>query len=112
MSIAREEAERLGLQIERLLTWDFGKGMARRLAEGELPDRILYGLDELEISNKLVARGDQEFPEDIVTCEQTGLPLRPLYIHLPSGRIKRAVPISWGEGVDYYDYRDLAGASK
>ncbi len=112
MAATHDEAARLGLDVVRLLTWDIEKGMPRRLAEDENPERLLYGLDELEVSTKALPNDGSDVPADIFTCPNTGLPLRPLYLHLASGRVLRAVPISWNEGVDYYAYRDLVESGK
>ena len=106
MPITKKQAGLLGLRIVRLLTWDLKLGNPRRPKKGEPQPNIIYSLDELEVSTKVVAPTRKRKPEDIVTCERTGLPLRPLYYDPPTGKMLRAIPISWREGVPYYDYRE------
>jgi len=106
MPITKAQAKLLGLRIVRLLCWDIELGHPRRPKPKEKQPNVIYSLDELEISTKVVKPAGKRKPEDIVTCEKTGLPLRPLYYDAPTGKMLRAVPISWREGVPYYDYRD------
>jgi len=105
--MTRKEAERLGLPLVYLLTFDLELARPRRLKEGEIPMNLLYSLDELEVGTKVLKRDPMlAVPPDTVTCETSGLPLRPLHIDLlDTGSILRAVPISWNEGVDYYKWK-------
>lgn len=77
-----------------------------RVIKTEEPTNLLYGLDNIEFP-KVHTRNDfDEVPPDILVCERTGLPLRPLYFDHTTGIAKRAVPISWKEGVDYAEWRE------
>ena len=107
MRVTRREAEDLGLDLHRLLTWDFENGNPRRLRVGEVVMHLVYSLDDLQISTKIHKRTLDNVPPVALTCEQTGVPLRPLYIDLEDGTVKRAVPISWNEGVDYAKWKAL-----
>jgi hypothetical protein len=105
--LTRKEAEELGLEVYRLVTWDFEKGNPRRTQEGEVVTHLLYGLDDLEIGTRLLKRTLEAIPPDVLQHEATGIPLRLLYVNLKDGILKRAVPISWNEGVDYYEWKFL-----
>jgi hypothetical protein len=105
MPISRKEAEELGLEIHRLLTWDFEAGHPRRTAEGEVVTHLVYGLDDFQIATKVHKREMESVPPDVITDASSGLPLRPMYIG--DGLSKRAVPISWNEGVDFIEWRYL-----
>jgi len=105
MPITRAQAKLLGLQVVRLLTFDLELGHPRRPKPKEPQPNIIYSLDELEISVKVVKPTDKRKPDDVFVCEKTGIPLRPVYYDEQKGQILRAVPISWREGVPYYDYR-------
>ncbi len=105
MTVSRKEAEELGLEVHRLLTWDFDLGNPRRLKVGEVAQQLLYSLDDLQLSTRVYKRTLDSVPPDTLTCAQTGLPLRPLYINAKDGIVKRVVPISWNEGVDYLDWQ-------
>lgn len=113
MPITRKQVELLGLSVVRLLCWDIELGHPRRPKPREKQPNIIYSLDELEISTKVVKPTGKRKPEDVVICEKTGLPLRPVYWDNQKGKILRAVPINWREGVSYYAYRDAtSGAGK
>lgn len=106
MPITKKQADLLGLSIFRLLCWDVALGGPRRPKLKEKQPNIIYSLDEFEIATKVVKPTGSRKPEDIVTCEKTGIPLRPLYYDDRVGKVLRAIPISWRDGVSYYDYRD------
>jgi len=107
MPITREEAGELGLEIYPLISWCFDLGNPRRLKPDEDTENLVYGLDDFQVSTKVYRRTKETTPPDVLTCEQTGLPLRPLYINLKDGIVKRTIPISWNEGVDYYEWKSL-----
>lgn len=109
MPISRKAAEELGLEVHRLLTWDFDAGHPRRTKVGEVVTHLVYSLDDLQISTRVYERTLDNVPPDDLDCEQTGLPLRPVYI--VDGHVRRAVPISWNEGVDYDKWRSLQEVS-
>jgi len=50
---------------------------------------------------KVQQKNDDPLPPEAIVCERSGLPLRPLYLDRKTGIAKRAIPISWTEGVDY-----------
>jgi len=112
MSITKKQAKLLQLPVVRLLCWDLELGHPRRPKPNERQPNIIYSLDDLEISTKVVKLSDKRKPEDVVTCEKTGLPLRPVYWDDQEGKILRAIPISWREGVSYYEYRDATSRAR
>ena len=104
MPITKKQAKLLGLRVVRLLEYDILLGHARRPKKHEPQKNIVYSLDEFEIHTKVVSKTHKRKPDDVVF--EDGIPLRPLYYDEKVGRILRAFPISWREGVPYYDYRD------
>jgi hypothetical protein len=112
MPITKKQAKILELRIVRLLCWDIEAGNARRPKLKEDQPNIIYSLDDFEISTKVVKPTGKRKPEDIITCEKTGLPLRPVYWDDREGKVLRAIPISWREGVPYYDYRDATTGAR
>jgi hypothetical protein len=106
MPLTEKEARALGLPVRRLITWDIENGCARRLQKGESPDSLVYSLDGLEISTKVQKHTGARKPVDVIQCERTGLPLRPLYYEPDRGMVMRAVPISWRVGVPYLQWRE------
>jgi len=105
LRVTRREAEELRLTLYRLLTWDFDAGNPRRTKVGEVVTHLVYSLDDLQVSTKVHARTLDSVPPPTLDCAQTGVPLRPVYIS--DGYVRRAVPISWNEGVDYAKWRSL-----
>ena len=106
MPLTEKEARALGLPVQRLITWDFEIGNPRRLRKGEKPETLVYSLDDLEISTKVQKHTGARKPDDVIQCERTGLPLRPLYYEPEKGMVMRAVPISWRIGVPYLQWRE------
>ena len=103
--LSRKEAKELGLELHRLLTWDGELGNPRRLQVGEVVVNLVYSLDEFQLSTKVHKRTLDNVPPETLTCGEIGLPLRPMYVDLNDGRTKRAIPISWNEGVDYVEWK-------
>jgi len=112
VSLSRKEADVLQLEVHCLLYWDLSAGHPCRLKVDAQTENLLYSLDGLEFSTKVFKRTPDNVPPDVFHCPVTGYPLRPLYIDLSDGVIKRAVPISWNEGVDYQKWRTIKEASR
>lgn len=106
----RKEAEQLGLPLVQLLTFDTKLARPRRLKVGEVPQNLLYSMDELELGTKVFKRDPMlAVPPETFPCPNTGLPLRPLHIDTAeTGSILRAIPISWNEGVDYLKWKAIS----
>jgi hypothetical protein len=105
MALTKKAAAAMGLRIVRLLEFDFSLGHPRRPKPKEPQNNIIYSLDELEVSVKVAVPNKSRKPKDVRVCEKTGLPLRPIYYDETVGKLLRAVPVSWREGVPYHEYK-------
>jgi hypothetical protein len=101
-AMTRQDADRLGLKVYRLLTLG-SDARLRRLPEEQANTNVVYGLDGTQFMHRIV-RGDA-VPLEVMQ-HSTGVPIRPLYIN-EAGLVKRAVPLDWDWGVDYIAVRDL-----
>lgn len=106
MAVTLEEAQQLGLEVVPLLRFETDKGRAARIKPEETPPNIVYGLDDFQFTELYKYNSELRIPPDKITGKTTGLPLRPLYLEVATGQAKRAVPISWTQGVSYVSLKE------
>lgn len=103
--LSRSKAEKLGLKVHPLLSWDLSKACARVMKPDQVYTHLVYGLDNFEYMQLEPIVLDKEVAETIVRKSEPHFPLRPLFLNPVTGMSQRAIPLDWHSGVSYNDYR-------
>lgn len=88
----------------QLVTFSRKTGGLRVVSKHEEVEHLLYSIDELQVEAIRVYRKDyaeSDCPPETITATNSSLELRPLYFDVKFGHVRRAIPLTWNEGVPY-----------